>query len=232
MPTKKKPAKKPAKTLKKSGAAKKRTQPATKRPASRAQPAAKKKKAAVPAARKPAAAKKSPVAKKKPVAKGPRASSAAAQLLVLEQELRRGNTDPALLEKWSSLVTRVLGGKVGHNQRRSIRLPASVSVRLGIRKGEFVCQLTDLSQLGITVSGPVLAHIATGEVVELRAVGEKGAEHVVGMRTEVMRIDSAPTPPVAGLQLAHDNDAAAQGRYFEFVYYPLYLAYLESQARS
>jgi len=157
---------------------------------------------------------------------------AAAELITLERRFLAGSGDAALFDRWVGLVNLVLGSADGPHSRRSVRLPASVPVRLGIRKGEFTCQLTDLSQLGLTVSGPVLSHITVGEPIELRSIERSGGQLPVGVLCDIVRIDNGKTPAVAGLRLARDNDPTSQRRFFDAIYYPLYLAYLERRAES
>jgi hypothetical protein len=159
-------------------------------------------------------------------------AEAASELIALEQQLVAGRNDQKLFDRWITLVKQVLGGEGHLHSRRSVRLPAHVPVRLGIRQGEFLCHLTDLSQLGLTVAGPVFSHIAVGEPIEVRSIEEAGKVRNVGVRCDVVRIDSGQTPAVAGLRVANDNDDASSQRFFDVIYYPMYLAYLRRAAEG
>jgi hypothetical protein len=220
---KKKAAKKPTPSKKKPVVAKKKPVAAKKKPVAT-------KKKPVAAKQKPVVAKQKPVAKKKPADAS--VSAAATELIELERELYTADAPPGATERWMTLVNRVLGSSVGPHPRRSVRLPAELPVRLGIRKGEFTCQLTDVSHLGVTVEGAVLAHISMDDTVEIRSLETADGSQPIGVRSTVVRIDGSQSPAVAGLSLSLDNDDEARRRYFDEIYYPLYLAYLDERARS
>jgi hypothetical protein len=164
------------------------------------------------------------------VVKGTDRAAVARSLLELEREYdQKGVLDASQNEVWQKCVLELFGHHDSHQQRRSFRLRAGMRARTSIGSGSFECTILELSRLGFTLTGPVFSHV-TAEDVTIVEVEVDGQFRSLDLPCRIVRRSTPPSGPVAGIEIARESSADSKQRYFDLVYYPCYIHYLEDLA--
>ena len=153
----------------------------------------------------------------------------ARELLVLEKLYQQGKLDTKGSARWNELASSLFADH-RPQARRSFRLPTEATTQLAIRGGTFQCTILEISRIGMTLQGFVFGHITHEETVRICSVKFEGQDHRVDLYCDIVRFDEGKKPPVVGVSITDDNSRSAKDGYFDHVYYPLYLKYLEAVA--
>jgi len=161
----------------------------------------------------------------------PQRANAAAELLALEKKYRTGAFDDLESDRWQELVSEISGADRTENARRSFRLASAISATVRIREGRFPCTISDISRIGLMAAGAAFRYITHEDTIEVLSV-QVGTDQPLNLVCNIARLDSAREPPIAALSIASENTAETRGRFFDYVYYPLYLEYLAGLAKG
>jgi hypothetical protein len=154
----------------------------------------------------------------------------ARELLGLEKLYQQGKLDERGSARWNELASSIFEDR-RPQARRSFRLPAGATAQVAIRSGTFTCTIVEISRLGMTLQGLVFGYLTHEDSVRVCSVNFAGKDHRVDLRCEIVRFDDRKSPPAVGVAIApDDNTRAAKEGFFENIYYPLYLKYLERLA--
>ena len=132
--------------------------------------------------------------------------------------------------RWEACVSRIFGEGNATHGRRSFRLPGQLPCSVKIGQGVFECSALEVSRLGMTLAGPILRHITIDHAIELLSLIVDGADVAIGLACRVARLDPSKEPPLVGVAFSPDVTSDQRQRFFDVIYYPLYMRYLESLA--
>jgi hypothetical protein len=153
----------------------------------------------------------------------------ARELLELEGLYQKGKLDEKGSGRWNELVSSIFADRRPH-ARRSFRLPAGVTAQVAIRSGTFTCTIVEISRLGMTLQGSVFGYITHEDGVRICGVAFDGNDCRVDIHCDIVRFDDRKGLPIVGVSIAEDNSRSAKEGFFDNVYYPLYLRYLQHLA--
>ena len=154
-------------------------------------------------------------------------ATAARELLELEKQyFKAGTLDPARAKRWNSLLGLLFGKKYATDNRRSMRLQASVGATVQIGPRRATCSVIEVSRRGASLTGPECA-TTHEDTLRLVAIDVDGKADPLDLMCNVVRKATAGGAPLLGVEFAPTNPAAAMTDYFNRVYYPIYVRHLE-----
>jgi hypothetical protein len=160
-------------------------------------------------------------------------TAAATELLELEGLSQVGPLTPAQNERWQALALEIFGPDLDVYIRRSFRLDAHAKSNVSIKRSEFACTLTQISHLGCALEGDVFRYIEKGEPLELRWVEGLGGKVELNLKCHVVWTEAQRTSAgSAGVLFSPDNAVESRRRFFDELYYPLYLAFLRKLCKA
>jgi hypothetical protein len=159
-------------------------------------------------------------------------SAIAQELLVLERRYQQGALTSRDEARVNELAAELFGQEEFNLRRKSYRLPCDRSAVVDVGGRTFPCGLVEVSHIGLTIAGEALP--VTGNDVQLTvaSVDVDGQKIALELRCRVVRSGRARGGYFIGVEIAQGNSPAVEARYFQDVYYPLYLDYLENVAQS
>lgn len=155
----------------------------------------------------------------------------AKELLALEELFRAGKLSQKQSTEWQELAARLFNHQGEPHQRKSSRLPVSHACSIQAGKGTFFCTMTEVSLVGLTLSGAVFGYVDKNIPITLKSVeiGKKTVPVSVGCTfVSARRVGETW---VAGLALSTTAGTDWQA-FFDTVYYPLYLERLRDLAKG
>jgi hypothetical protein len=159
-------------------------------------------------------------------------TNVAKELLELERQYQKGGLDEKQALRWQELVGEIFGEQNSAHNRRSFRIASEVSCKVKIRQGAFDCSLLEVSRIGLSISGVVFNYITHEDTVQLASTRLDNEERPLDLLCRIVRFDNGRKPAVAGLVIAENNSDEVRGRYFDRLYYPLYLRFLNRLAKE
>lgn len=151
----------------------------------------------------------------------------AQELLDLEKEYQNAGLDGPKSERWNQLVPQLFGEENADHKRRSFRIPGNVPATVKIRAGTFPCEIQEVSRIGLMLQGQVFRFITHEDTVELLKFTFDKEEQPLNLTCSIARLEGSGDAAKAGLQIASHNPSEARERFFDRVYYPLYIQYLK-----
>jgi hypothetical protein len=160
-------------------------------------------------------------------------SEAARELLELERRWQTGSFDEPEAARWYELAVLVFGDEDSAHRRRSFRLTANVPVMLKMGSGIYEGTIVEVSRLGLAIAGAAFGRVTHEDSIDLLDFTLDGVKRPLNMTCEIVRLDIARKPlPVAGVSVDKSNPKEVGARFFEDLYYPLYISNLEHLAKG
>ena len=156
----------------------------------------------------------------------------ARQLLKLEKKAFNEDLSDSEGAEMLSLVEHIFYDdhtvKDPKQKRRSYRIPIHASCEIEIDSKTVSCELVEVSHIGITLCGDVLDQYKnlSGFVLKTVSVGNQNV--VLYLKCQKLGKGTHEGKPTIGAKLDPDPGAAKLDKYYTSVYYPTYIAYLES----
>ena len=92
------------------------------------------------------------------------------------------------------------------------------------------CRILQVSRIGLALEGPVFRHITHEDTLEILDIILDNKQRDIGLLCTIARLENTEDSAIAGVQIATQSSVEARTNFFDNVYYPLYLRYLEEIA--
>jgi len=157
----------------------------------------------------------------------PDRAKAAAELLRLENKYRNGLLTESEGELWNEMATRLFAETRQGKRRKSFRLPCDLRGHAITRDEDlFQCQVTELSHLGMAFAAVPARSFQLGDDVIIKDLVFDGDSTALDLRCEVVTSGGVGREARYGLTFSESSPSVST-RYFERIYYPVYIRYLE-----
>jgi hypothetical protein len=136
------------------------------------------------------------------------------------------------MERWSELAF-ALFEESESSKRKSFRMPAGYQAQAECGSTKQDVMIVEVSMLGLSVVGDNFKNIAQGNTVFLlfQPSTQKSATPLrLGFLVASVHADMGGAHGSIGLQLRKESTEQERQDYYNLVYFPAYLAYLESLA--
>ena len=156
----------------------------------------------------------------------------ARDLLFLERTSQVRELTNEELEQWHDLA-RILFSHIenAEHKRKATRLTIKTEATAEINGKIHNCSITELSQVNLTLSYDDFDDIGLGDYLVLKTVLVNGAFITLNLKCKIMRLRTDENgKPSAGLEVAADAPKEINRIFFQNIYYPLYIKFLENIA--
>lgn len=155
-------------------------------------------------------------------------SKAARELLELEQKqaLKPFSEEEQL--RWDELAMRVFSDDSTHGKRRrSFRLPGHTACTLNISGVSHQCVLIELSLRGFSISCKEAIKTPSDMIFVFESIMVLNKKIPIELSCKMINLKSTDLETNFGAELTSRNGPQVLEQYFEKIYYPLYISYLE-----
>ena len=156
-------------------------------------------------------------------------SSAAGELLALEQIQKTRSLDEIEQDRWDDLVVQIFSEKTTNGKRRrSFRLNPHLKCTIKIRGEVYEGDLIDMSLCGFSFKCKYLRSRDSDFLFNLESVQIQDQNFQIGIECKTVNIMTLRNDEKFGAQITSGNSSETLRVYVDKIYYPVYIFYLES----
>lgn len=158
----------------------------------------------------------------------------ARELLFLERTAQLRDLTEEETDRWQELAILLFAHDEKNGpKRKTSRLMISTQAQVEIGAKSFKCDVTEISQVNLTLSNADLDDVSLGDNVNLKSILVNADHVILNLCCKVKRLrKDVKGIPAMGIEIVGDAGKEAVRKYFHSAYYPLYIKYIETLAAS